>query len=153
MTTKQGIEVVVRYRWGSLTIKNRETKEELFRKSVGNEFDGHLTLYEVQDELQDTSIEFSVSLPQEFYGFSVYDCELEVFGDWITGLSCDDCEWHISSEEVPKFEYETVLPPYCPECKGEFTVETDTPDQLQKLQDSEKIPEELLNTLDGIIQN
>lgn len=152
METENAGELVARYRNGSLTITDRDSREELFRVSIGDAYDGHITLYEVRDELQSSPIEFNVSLPQEYYGLPIDVCTLEVFGEWLSSISCDNCDWMLSSDSVPTFEYETVLPPHCPECGGEFTVETDTPEHLQDLQSEEEIPDDMLETMDGLIQ-
>lgn len=135
-TTDSNKELYIRYRWGELTIKTRDdSRDELYRQDFGGAFDGHMTVYELLDVLPSDEFEFEVSYPTSFYGFSADECTFDILGGWITGVSCTNCSWSEDSDALEKLEYETVLPPECPECGSEFTVETKMPEHLQEMQE------------------
>lgn len=142
-TTESGEELYIRYRWGDLTVKTRsDDREELYRQDLGGAFDGHMTVYELRKVLTKDKFEFDVEYPKTFYGFLAQECTFDIMGSWIATVTCDECDWETDQEDLEKLEYETVLPPKCPECKGTLTVNTETPEHMKELQEkAEEIDE------------
>lgn len=141
--TQDGREVMIRYRWGDLSIRCADTDpridDEVFSQAIGDGLDGHMTLYDLRDILADSTIEFDVALPTEFYDeFFPEDCEFVLFGNFIDTLDCEECEWERDGDTLEEFEYETVLPPVCLSCGGEYEVTEKTPDHLKELQEKAK---------------
>lgn len=134
--TEEGEELYIRYRWGDLSIRYRDdSPSESYKISLGGAFDGHISVYELMRILSEDVFEFDVNYPTEFYGYEPLDCEFDIFGSWIVKVSCNSCSWELNSEELATVEDETVLPPECPDCGGEYTIETEPPEHLQELQE------------------
>lgn len=135
-TTDSGKELYVRYRWGDLTVKTRDDeREEIYRKDFGGAFDGHMTVYELQDVLTRDVFQFDVDYPDAFYGYPARDCEFDIMGSWISTVVCPNCSWERTGDELETLEYETVLPPECPECGSDYEVKTETPEHMKELQE------------------
>lgn len=150
--TADGRELYIRFRWGDLTVKDRETRNIIYKNEYSGEFDGHMTVYELIDILSSEEFEFRVEYPSSFYTIPARECTFDIMGNWITELSCTQCSWTKTSDELEKLEYETILPPHCLSCGNEYEVKTEPPEQLQNMR--EKIDaQDDENVLDSIKEN
>jgi len=136
--TSSNEELYIRYRGGDLTVRNTtsEDSETIYRNSIKSGFDGHMTVYELIDILLNADFSFEVTYPGSFYGFSPEECDFDIFASWISHLYCTECSWMIETEELEKVEYETVLPPKCLNCGGEYELESQVPEHIAELQET-----------------
>lgn len=140
--TSDGGSIYIRFRWGTLSLRYSTEltdedyvpkENEIYNEQMGDDLDGYLSPGDIRLKLEDIGVTVEDTLPETFYAdIPVEECDLMLFGNWITEVTCNDCDWRLDGDELEKYEYESVIPRKCPKCAESTTVETEKPDRFKR---------------------
>lgn len=58
--TKEGVKIYIRYRWGKLSIKEYENKNQLYKEQIGDDYDGDISVSEMKKAVPSDILTFEV---------------------------------------------------------------------------------------------